>query len=272
MEELAPLLGRTLVIVAHPDDEAIACGGLLQRMREPSVLICTDGAPRHPYFWEKYGSREAYATLRREEARRALAQVGIERVEFLPPEPNPDQQFVDQDLFLNVRSALDRISDLVPLLGTEALLTTAYEGGHPDHDTCAFLTWWISREYVLPAWEAPLYHRKPDGTVEKQCFMTPEGDEVLFDATTEEVGRKRKMVAEYASQRQTLELFNPAIERFRPQAAYDFSLPPHPGVLNYEAWGWTMSGTQVVQGFQCCLKKQHELDMKDPGSGIRGFA
>src|ERR1051325_10476671 len=128
MEQLAPLLGRTLVIVAHADDEAVACGGLLQRMREPVVLICTDGAPRDHYFWDKYGSREAYADVRRSEAKRALAHVGLTRVEFLPPDPNPEQQFVDQDLFLNIRAALARIERLVEAVRPEALLTLAYEG------------------------------------------------------------------------------------------------------------------------------------------------
>jgi LmbE family N-acetylglucosaminyl deacetylase len=273
MEELAPLLGRTLVLVAHADDEAIVCGGLLQRMREPIVLICTDGAPRDRYFWEKYGSRDAYARLRRSETKRAVAHVGVKRLEFLPPDPNPEQRFVDQDLFLNIRAALDRIIDLMSRTCPDALLTLAYEGGHPDHDTCAFLTWWISREYALPAWEVPLYHRKPDGTVEKQCFMVPEGDEVLFDATPQEVERKQRMLSEYVSQKETIDLFNPAIERFRPQPVYDFSRPPHPGVLNYEAWGWPVSGIQVVQGFHCCMKKHSaEPDMKDPGAAIRGFA
>jgi LmbE family N-acetylglucosaminyl deacetylase len=151
-------------------------------------------------------------------------------------------------------------------------VTLAYEGGHPDHDTCAFLTWWLSRKYALSAWEAPLYHRTADGTVQRQCFMVPEGDEALFDATTHEVDRKQRMLDEYVSQKETIALFNPAIERFRPQPAYDFSRPPHAGVLNYEAWGWSMSGTQLVQGFQCCLKTTHDLDMKDPGAAIKGFA
>ena len=64
MHALAPLLGRTLIIVAHPDDEAVTCAALMQRMREPYVLFCTDGAPLDPYFWKKYGSREAYSLLR----------------------------------------------------------------------------------------------------------------------------------------------------------------------------------------------------------------
>jgi LmbE family N-acetylglucosaminyl deacetylase len=273
MESLAPLLGRTLVIVAHPDDEAVGCGALLQRIREPIVLFCTDGAPRDPYFWNKFGSREAYAALRREEARRALGHVRVSRIEFLPPHPNPQQLFVDQDLFLNLRLAQERISQLVEKTRPEALLTPAYEGGHPDHDSCAFVTWCLSRAFVLPAWEMPLYHRKSGADLEKQCFAVPEGDEVLFDATQSEVERKQRMLDEYSSQKETIEMFNPAIERFRPQPAYDFSRPPHTGKLNYEAWGWPMTSAQLVEAFQCCTKTHgRQPDPKDPGSAIRGFA
>ena len=55
--------GRTLVLVAHPDDECIAFGALLQRIREPLVVFATNGSPADPYFWQKYGSREAYAEI-----------------------------------------------------------------------------------------------------------------------------------------------------------------------------------------------------------------
>ena len=51
---IAELLGRTLVLVAHPDDETAGCGALLQRMDEPIIVFATDGAPRDKYFWGKY--------------------------------------------------------------------------------------------------------------------------------------------------------------------------------------------------------------------------
>lgn len=273
MERLVPLLGRTLVIVAHPDDEAVGCGSLLQRMREPLILFATDGAPRDRYFWERYGSREAYARIRREETRKALAEIGVSQFEFLPPADNPKQLFLDQDLFLNIPRALEALSEIVTHMRPEALLTLAYEGGHPDHDTCAFLAWWIAREHVLPVWEMPLYHRTTDGVVVRQEFILPEGNEALFDATLAEVHRKRRAIQSYVSQDDILTEFNPAVERFRPQASYDFSRPPHPGVLNYEAWRWSVTGSQVVQAFGCCIDRHlHQAEFTRQGSAIRGLA
>jgi LmbE family N-acetylglucosaminyl deacetylase len=273
MERLAPLVGRTLVIVAHPDDEIVGCGSLLQRVREPLVLFATDGAPRDRFFWEKYGSREAYAARRRQEARAALAELGVAQFEFLPPANNSGQLFVDQDLFLNIPRALEAISDIVTHMQPEALLTLAYEGGHPDHDTCAFLAWWIAREHVLPAWEMPLYHRSTDGMMVRQEFIVPEGDEVLFDATLAEVERKRRALRAYTSQHDVITEFNPAVERFRPQASYNFRRPPHPGILNYEAWQWPVTGSQLVQAFGCCIDCHlHPFEVTHPGSAIRGLA
>jgi LmbE family N-acetylglucosaminyl deacetylase len=273
MENLAPLLGRTLVIVAHADDEAIGCGGLLQRMREPMVLFSTDGAPGDGYFWKRYGSREAYALVRREEARRALAAVGVTRLEFLPPQPNPLREYVDQHLFLNIGPALARIRDIVQTHHIEALLAPAYEGGHPDHDTCAFLSCCISHKLVIPAWEFPLYHRDSNGEIERQRFLAREGGEVLFDATPAEIERKRRMLEAYVSQSDVIAQFNPAIERYRPQPAYDFSKPPHPGKLNYEAWGWPISGSQLLEAFAACehCSPESEPDPKDPGTVVRGL-
>ena len=273
MERLVPLLGRTLVIVAHPDDEMVGCGALLQRVREPLVLFTTDGAPRDRFFWQRYGSREAYARVRREEARKAMAEIGVTTFQFLPPSDNPRQLFLDQDLFLNIPQALEAISEIVAHMHPQALLTLAYEGGHPDHDTCAFLAWWIAREHLLPVWEMPLYHRSTDGVMVKQEFILPEGNEVLFDATLGEVHRKTRGIQAYISQGDILTEFNPAVERFRPQAAYDFTRPPHPGVLNYEAWKWPMTGSQVVQAFGCCIDCHlREPEFSRPGAAIRGLA
>ncbi len=272
MDALAPLLGRTLVIVAHPDDETIGCGGLLQRMREPAVVFCTDGAPRDHYFWAKYSSREAYAALRRKEALKALGIIGVDRVEFLPL-PGKSEPFVDQDLFLAIPKATEKISVLVDQYRPTALLTHAYEVGHPDHDTCCFMVSGIAAERGLPVWEFPLYHRGRGEAIRWQEFLVPNGTEVLLDITPQELERKQNMLAVYRSQGEMLAaFFQLGVERFRPLAGYDFSLPPHEGILNYEAWQWSMTGAQVSAAFAACLQKRSSPEPEAPGPGVREVA
>lgn len=240
-----PLLGRTLVLVAHPDDEAIVCGGLLQRMREPIVLFATDGAPRDSFFWSRYGSREAYAGIRAREARQALRAVGVEHYAFLAH----DGVFVDQELFRRLDAAAGPLLEWVRHYRPQTVLTLAYEGGHPDHDACSFLAACVRREYALDVWEMPAYHRSTGGVTVRQEFLSVAEDEVTLTLTSAELARKSTMCAAYQSQRSVLEEFQLTVERFRPQPAYDYTRPPHPGVLNYEAWQWSMTGAELSAEF-----------------------
>jgi N-acetylglucosamine malate deacetylase 2 len=240
-----PLLGRTIVLVAHPDDEAICCGGLLQRMREAIVIFATDGAPRDSFFWSRYGSREAYADARAREVEQAMRAAGVKHHLFL----DHGTGWADQELFRNLDVASERLADCVRKFRPRAILTLAYEGGHPDHDACSFLASWASREFEIGAWEMPAYHRSTDGVTVRQEFRSNEGQEVAIMLTSAELARKRAMCAAYESQRDVIAEFQLEIERFRPQPAYDYSHPPHPGVLNYEAWRWQMTGPQLCAEF-----------------------
>ncbi|HET9697702.1 MAG TPA: PIG-L family deacetylase [Terriglobales bacterium] len=242
MDSLHPLLGRTLVLVAHPDDEVVGCGILLQRMREPIVVFATDGAPRSDYFWKQHGSRENYARIRRNEAEQALNAIGLHHQHRLCEE----NLIADQELFLNLECAYNSLSDLVEMEIPDAILTLAYEGGHPDHDCCAFLASVVGIRYELPVWEAPLYHRAGNDLV-RQKFLNGAGLPVF--ASAEELARKRQMFAAYASQAQVVANFTPEFEFVRPMHEYDFTCAPHTGVLNYEAWKWPMRGTDLCRAF-----------------------
>jgi len=149
------LTGRVMVLVAHADDESVGYGALLQRMREAVVVIATDGAPRDSYFWERFGSRDSYAAVRRDEARRAMQVAGVRELVLLAEE---DSRLEDQRLFLNLAAAYGRLEKLVERVRPEAIATLAYEGGHPDHDSCSLLGARLGERFALPVWEAPLYH------------------------------------------------------------------------------------------------------------------
>jgi LmbE family N-acetylglucosaminyl deacetylase len=257
MKALAPLLGRTLVIVAHPDDEVIGCGGLLQHMQEGAVVFCTDGAPQDDFFWKRYGSREAYIRLRQQEARQALNCIPNRAEPIFLAERR--RELVDQQLFRFLGSAFEALSDVIHERQPQALLALTYEGGHPDHDCCCFLAAQLSKEHKLPAWEFPLYHRSTDGLGVKQEFPIAGDAEVVLHSTAEEQDVKRRMLLAYASQGDIISHFGVELERYRPIATYDFSRPPLPGVLNYEAWQWPITGAQVAESFVRFLESRAEF-------------
>ena len=251
MDALAPLLERTLIIVAHPDDEAVTCAALVQRMREPYLLFCTDGAPLDAYFWNRHGSREAYSLLRQEEARLALSRVGVTNVEFLKTQSG--DHITDQQLFQQLPEAIDAVFRVVSRIHPQALLTLAYEGGHPDHDSCNFITSVIARERPLPAWEMPVDHLFHKGERKFQTFMPAPQPWITLLPTAVEIARKRKALETYASQGHFLVRCASVGESFRPVAEYDYARPPREGVLNYEAWQWSMTGKQVSAAFEAYL-------------------
>ncbi len=239
-QAIIELLKRTMVIVAHPDDEAIGAGVLLQRIEDPLVVFCTDGGPKDEFFWKAHGSREEYVRVRHQEARNAADIAGVKKVAFL--------DFPDQELFLHLGEALAELEELASRHRIQAVLTHAYEGGHPDHDSCAFLGYLLGRNLELPVWEMPLYHRTKSGG-HAQTFVGRNGRSVRVRVKPKELDTKRHMVDAHKSQNLALSPFNLAVERFRPQALYDYRRPPKAEVINYEAWQWRMTAVEVADAF-----------------------
>jgi LmbE family N-acetylglucosaminyl deacetylase len=234
------LLQRPLVFVAHQDDEAIGCGVLLQRAESPFVIFATDGAPEDPHFWSKYGSREALAEVRRKEAERAMAEVGVREHRILG--------FTDQQLHRNLGDALEMLRRIAREHRSTATVTHAYEGGHPDHDACSYLAARAGEQLGLEVWEMPLYHRN-GGSGHVQQFIDGEA-EFVIDPSDAEQESKRRMSAAYVSQGDVIRNFPERREIFRRQRKYDYARRPHEGKLNYEAWGWPITGEDLSRAFQ----------------------
>jgi LmbE family N-acetylglucosaminyl deacetylase len=261
MDDLQPLLGTTLVLVAHPDDEVVACGMLMQKMRRAIVVFATDGAPREESFWKQYGSRQAYAAVRREEAQQVMGSIGACPI-FLAD--GVKGGITDQELFQNLPAAITQAKAIVSQVQPDCILTPAYEGGHPDHDAACFIGSVLGRHANLPVWESPLYHRKANGRFVVQSFAEQTGGERELrtdDPTGEGSKEKEKKIAMfqvYKSQGLVLDTFRPEVETFRPLANYDFTLPPLPWKLNYEHWGWNVTGGLVAKALASFLNAEKQ--------------
>ena len=232
---------RVALVVAHPDDETIAAGASLRLMPGLLLVHVTDGAPRRLADRARAGfdTPQAYAAARERELKAALdlANVQPDRARLGVP---------DQDATLHIPHVAARLGALFASHGTQAVLTHAYEGGHPDHDATACAVHLVARRLGLPVFEFAGYHAGPAGMPDdmtRQRFL-PGPAETRITLDPEEAALKQAMYDCFHTQAAVLAAFGASVERFRPAPGYDFTEPPHPGRLNYETWGWEMTGAR----------------------------
>jgi len=234
----APL--RCLIVVAHPDDETIGAGALMQRPWEFALVHVTDGAPRDPSLWNApFPDRQAYARARRDELVAAMGLTGAASV-LLRTLDVVDQEVV-QHLAWVARSLAPTITGVAP----DVVLTHPYEGGHPDHDAVACAVQAACRLVADAGGPRPdvlemaYYHAADRTPVHGRFIDDPARPEraVVLDAATR--ARKTDMLDCFGSQREVLAMFPTDVERYREGKAYDFGAPPHAGQLHYERMGWS---------------------------------
>jgi LmbE family N-acetylglucosaminyl deacetylase len=235
-----------VIVGAHPDDETIGAGARLAHAASAHVVVLTDGAPSDRRFYPAVArglSRSAYARMRRAETVAALRLAGIDESRIVTLGGR------DQEAVFEMVTLTQRLLSIVAELRPEVLVSHAYEGGHPDHDTAAFVAHAVAALMRERGGEAPLvlemtsYFDRAGVSVRGE-FIPAEGVRSAEVTLDEEDRRlKQSMLSTYASQREVLGSFGVALERFRTAPRYDFGSPPHDGTLHYARAGFPVAPT-----------------------------
>jgi N-acetylglucosamine malate deacetylase 2 len=240
-------LPRTAVVVAHPDDESVGAGSRLPRLARAQFVYITGGAPADARDAASHGlALDAYAAVRWRELMTALAIFGI------GPDRVLNLGYADQGAALRLAQLARALAHLFAAMGTQAVLTHAYEGGHPDHDATAFAVRAAAAVLRRSGHAAPeivemgSYHMGPEGIRAGAFLPHPDvdGAVAIVHLSGEDQRRKRALFDCYATQRQTLAYIPVDVECFRPSPAYDFRQPPHEGKLFYECQPWGMTASR----------------------------
>jgi LmbE family N-acetylglucosaminyl deacetylase len=154
-------LGRTVIIIPHPDDEALGCGGLLSLLRQAgqdvAAVLVSDGTMSHPHSQEF--SPTARRELRYAELRHALAVLGVDENNVLYL-GLPDSQVPSAGPAFE--EAAGRLADFISEQQAATVLTPWRRDPHPDHRATSQLTAAALAkllqpprrlEYVVWAWE-----------------------------------------------------------------------------------------------------------------------
>ncbi len=229
-----PIDAPVALVVAHPDDETLWAGAALNRLRDLTLILVTDGAPEDMGDAHRLGfaTRQDYAHARADEFARAL-----DALEVTPRLIRYEVR--DKAAVRHLPMIFDRLrSDLA---GAELVITHPYDGGHPDHDAAALA---VSRAARAPVVEFACYAQVdgtrvfgwvvPNAACPEQVRPLDQADRARVDAA----------LAGYATQAHVFGDWRPEVERWRAAPAYDFTRPPPGEGALYDRFGWALTSNR----------------------------
>jgi LmbE family N-acetylglucosaminyl deacetylase len=252
-------LPRLLVFAAHPDDDVLGLGGRLERVAGAiDVAIVSDGAPDSPEYYRSLGfaSREGYARARRAEAAAALRRAGV------PEGHLHELGVVDQTVARHLDGVSSMAMRLIARLAPDAVMTHAYEGGHPDHDATACAVHTALHELARAGAEVPAllefasYHRQGPRLAFGEFIAGGPMPVRRMAIDVEARARKLELLELHATQAHVWRDFPLDHEDFRVAPRYDFRRPPA-APFHYDDVDWGLSGKQFLEQVRRCLSQRN---------------
>ncbi len=227
---------RLLVIAPHPDDEIIACGGLLQAVTRAGgrarVLFATDG-DNNPWpqrlserRWRLDAqARKRWGALRRAEAEAALDALQCDGLDGIHV-GWPDGGLTTLLAPARSAEAIDTLTDVMADFAPTLVMVPAFGDYHPDHSALALLATLALRRF--PGVRAGAFHiHVPPSTAAQEWSL-------VLDAQALE--RKRDALRCYRSQ---LHFGQQRLLKFaRANEAFDIGTGVPQTVVTGDGWRW----------------------------------
>ncbi|MDR3450992.1 MAG: PIG-L family deacetylase [Alphaproteobacteria bacterium] len=223
---------RILILVAHPDDEAVAQAGSILRARadgaEIFALYLTNGCLARDVLWKwQRADYEKSVARRRAEGEEAARLLGLTPLGWSPR----DARMLWRDL----PEVMGEVERALAACKPDQVWVPAYEGGNPDHDALNAVGARLkTRLSVLEFAE----YNNLGGTARAQSFISSDETTRIMELTSGERMAKREALAVYKSEQNNLGYIGLEQESYRPIAAYDYARPPHQGTLWYARFQW----------------------------------
>ena len=223
---------RILILVAHPDDEVVACAAAIARAKAQgsvvSTLYLTHGCLAQETLWPwQRKDYENFVVTRRAEADAVATFLGIQPVGW---STRPARH-----LWRELPQVFQEVDAAVKHYRPDQVWVPAYEGGNPDHDALNAIGFKLKGR--LSVLEFPEYNFF-GGKTRSQSFVSSDETMRLFTLTPDERAAKRAALKMYVSERDNLSYVGVDQESYRPLAAYDYAHPPHQGKLWYARFQW----------------------------------
>jgi LmbE family N-acetylglucosaminyl deacetylase len=233
-----------LFIVAHPGDEIVAAGGSLDQLANMRFLHVTNGAAQDisSAFEDGFLDRLEYADARRKEFFAAL------ECARLSNDLADELGYAAGEVARHLADLTMRIAAVLRAQQPDVVITHAYEGTHPDHDSIAFAVQTACTLLEAEGEKVPLRIEAAgfaDWGSEPIVgeFMAPS----FTEGVTTQLSRERRLLKQCMLERMPTRLRRLKSvplnrESFRVAPIYDFTQPPQEGALHYEKSGDALTG------------------------------
>ena len=186
--------GSRLYILPHPDDEIMAIPLLLEKNYVNHVIYLTDGAGIRP--------NAARATRRSTELTLALRLLNDEEIS-ISQKPFASR-ILDGCCHKELSLAdLKELESLIVALDPTEIVTTAYEGGHQDHDTASVVAGLLAEKTKKPIKYFATYRATRSGFLPFQTMKPELSGGVINFSRIDAVKIAFKLMSTYRSQWKT---------------------------------------------------------------------